>query len=227
MSRRILITGATRGLGDALAREFVRLGHTVLGCGTTEDGVARLQRELGEPNHFAVVDVADDAAVSRWAARVMERCGVPDLLLNNAGVIHEPAPLWEIGAEEFSRLVDVNLEGVVSVIRHFAPAMVQRGSGVIVNFSSGWGRSAAAGVAPYCATKWALEGLTRALAQELPDGMAAVSLNPGVIHTDMLEIAFGREDAARCVAPGDWSRTAVPFLLGIGAAQNGAALSAP
>jgi len=62
------------------------------------------------------------------------------------------------------------------------PAMVRRGQGVIVNFSSGWGRSTDAGVAPYCATKWAIEGLTQALAQELPPGMAAVPLNPGIIN---------------------------------------------
>ena len=64
-------------------------------------------------------------------------------------------------------------------------------SGVIVNFSSGWGRSTDAEVAPYCATKWAIEGLTQAFAQELPSGMAAVALNPGIINTDMLQSCFG------------------------------------
>jgi len=69
--------------------------------------------------------------------------------------------------------------------------MIEKGSGVVVNFSSGWGRSVDAEVAPYCAAKWAIEGLTRALAQELPKGMAAVPLNPGIIDTDMLRSTFG------------------------------------
>ena len=91
----------------------------------------------------------------------------------------------------FPQVIDVNLKGMANVIRHFVPAMVKNKSGVIVNFSSGWGRSTDAEVAPYCATKWAIEGLTQALAQELPPGMAAVPLNPGIINTGMLRSCFG------------------------------------
>ena len=109
------------------------------------------------------------------------------LFRSNAG-----APLWEVPGEEFDKLVDINIKGVARVIRAFVPAMVKRGSGVIVNFSSGWGRSTSPEVAPYCATKYAIEGLTLALAQELPHGMAAVPLNPGIIDTDMLRASFGR-----------------------------------
>ena len=113
------------------------------------------------------------------------------MLLNNAGLINRNAPLWEVRAQEFSDVIDVNLKGVANVIRHFVPAMIKRRSGVIVNFSSGWGRSTDAEVAPYCATKWAIEGLTQALAQELPPGMAAVPFNPGIINTAMLRSCFG------------------------------------
>src|SRR6185295_7668060 len=94
------------------------------------------------------------------------------------------APLWRVPVEEFDQVIDVNIKGVANVIRAFLPAMIERGNGVVVNFSSGWGRSTAADVAPYCATKWAIEGLTQALAQELPKGMAAVPVNPGIIDTD-------------------------------------------
>ena len=138
-----------------------------------------------------MVDVAGDGQVAAWAKRILKSHGAPDLLLNNAGLINRNAPLWEISAREFSDVVDVNLKGTANVIRHFVPAMVKRKSGVIVNFSSGWGRSTAAEVAPYCATKWAIEGLTQALAQELPPGMAAVPLNPGIINTQMLQSCFG------------------------------------
>jgi hypothetical protein len=88
--------------------------------------------------------------------------------------------------------------------------MIARSHGVIVNFSSGWGRSTSPEVAPYCATKWAIEGLTRALAQELPRGMAAVPLNPGIIDTDMLRACFGSA-ASGYPDPKEWAESAVPL----------------
>jgi NAD(P)-dependent dehydrogenase (short-subunit alcohol dehydrogenase family) len=172
------------------------------------------------------VDVASDREVAAWATRLLSVHPPPDLLLNNAALINPNAPLWKVSAAEFSRVIDVNLKGVASVIRHFAPAMIARGSGVIVNFSSGWGRSTDADVAPYCATKWAIEGLTQALAQELPSGMAAIPLNPGIIDTPMLRSCFGAS-AAGYPAPETWAKRAVPFLLGLGPRQNGQPLTAP
>jgi NAD(P)-dependent dehydrogenase (short-subunit alcohol dehydrogenase family) len=148
------------------------------------------------------------------------------LLVNNAGLINSSTPLWEVPAVEFDQVIDVNIKGVANVIRHFVPAMVARGSGVIVNFSSGWGRSTAPAVAPYCATKWAIEGLTRALAQELPHGLAAIPVNPGIIDTDMLRSCFG-ESAADYPGPEEWAQVAVPFLLGLGPKDNGKPLTVP
>jgi NAD(P)-dependent dehydrogenase (short-subunit alcohol dehydrogenase family) len=104
--------------------------------------------------------------------------------------------------------------------------MIARGRGVVVNFSSGWGRSTSPEVAPYCATKWGIEGLTQALSQELPDGLAAVALNPGIIDTDMLRRTFGPA-AADYPDPARWAVAAVPFLEGLGPRDNGKALTAP
>ena len=188
----VLITGVTRGLGRAMVDEFARLGHTVLGCSRSGKDIDRLRRAHGPPHDFYPVDVASDEAVKSWASIVLTSHGPPDLLLNNAGIINKNARLWEIGAREFGEVIDVNIKGVANVIRHFAPEMVKRKSGVIVNFSSGWGRSTDAEVAPYCATKWAIEGLTQSLAQELPSGMAAIPLNPGIIDTDMLRSSVWR-----------------------------------
>jgi NAD(P)-dependent dehydrogenase (short-subunit alcohol dehydrogenase family) len=97
---------------------------------------------------------------------------------------------------------------------------------VIVNLSSGWGRSTDAEVAPYCASKWAIEGLTQSLAQELPSGMAAVPLNPGIINTEMLQSTFG-SSASHYPSPEEWAKIAVPFLLEIGAKDNGRQLTVP
>lgn len=225
-SRVIVITGATRGCGRALVDRFVAGGHRVAGCGRSDEGVAELRTHYGRPHRFDVLSVADNRAVRDWAAQISIELGPPDLLLNNAALINESAPLWEVPEAEFSDLIDVNVKGVVNVIRHFVPPMIARGRGVVVNMSSGWGRSTSPRVAPYCASKWAIEGLTRALAQELPRGMAAIALNPGVIHTEMLDICFGRS-AGDYPEPAAWAKRAVPFLLALGASDNGKALSVP
>lgn len=224
--KNIVITGVSRGLGRAMADEFLRLGHRVAGCGRSPAAIAELQSQYAAENVFAAVDVADDSQVEPWAASVLDQFGPPDLLLNNAAQINANADLWEVSPQEFRRLIDVNIYGVFCVIRHFVPAMIQRGSGVIVNFSSGWGRSTSPQVAPYCATKWAIEGLTRAMAEELPAGLAAIPLNPGVINTEMLQSCFGSGAAAYPTAE-TWARRAVPFLLQLGPSDNGQPMTAP
>jgi len=222
----ILITGATRGLGRAMAEEFARLGHTVLGCGRSKHAIGQMVQAFGLPHDFQGVNVAADAEVKSWANRLLNTFGPPDLLLNNAAIINRNAALWQVGAQEFSDIVDINIKGVANVIRHFAPAMTAVRRGVIVNFSSGWGRSTDAEVAPYCATKWAVEGLSQALAQELPPGVAAVAFNPGIINTQMLQSCFGSSASAYPLA-NEWAKTAVPFLLGLSAKDNGKPQTAP
>lgn len=226
MQRTIVLTGVTRGLGRAMAEGFIAQGHTVLGCGRNGDQIAELARRFRPPHDFQSVDVAAGGAVQRWAETLLARHGAPDLLINNAAITVLPAPLWQISERDFSQVIDVNIKGTANTIRAFLPAMLKAGAGVIVNFSSGWGRSTDPRVAPYCATKWAIEGLTQAFAQELPAGFAAVAVNPGIIHTDMLRQCFGAA-AADYPGPEEWARTAVPFLLGLGPRHNGQSLSVP
>jgi NAD(P)-dependent dehydrogenase (short-subunit alcohol dehydrogenase family) len=225
-TRTVVITGVTRGLGRAMADEFIRRGHTVLGCGRSKKAIDQLRKRFGSPHDFYTVDVASDDAVKSWASLLIGAHGPPDLVLNNAGIINANARLWEVPAREFTDVLDINVIGAANVIRHFAPGMVKRKRGVFVNFSSGWGRSTDPEVAPYCASKWAIEGLTLAFAQELPSGMAAVSLNPGVINTKMLQSCFGKS-ASNYLSAADWAKTAVPFLLKLGPADNGKQVDAP
>ena len=220
----IVLTGATRGLGRALVSRFADAGHTVIGCGRSAKHVAELIATFPSPHAFTALDVRDGAAVQAWAKATIAKFGPPDLLINNAALTNAPAPLWEVPAEEFDALVDVNVKGVANAIRAFVPAMVARKSGVIVNLSSGWGRSTSPDVAPYCATKYAIEGLTLALAQELPTGMAAVPLNPGVIDTDMLRQAWS-EGASAYPKAESWALRAAPLLLALNAKDNGRSLS--
>lgn len=224
--RNIVLTGASRGLGRALLEGFIDAGHTVWGCARNVEQVRLLRQRYGAPHHFAALDVSDYAAVNDWAHSVLSEHGMPDLLINNAALINTPENLWQVTPEEFQRLTAVNINGVHHVLHGFLPAMVEQRNGVIVNFSSGWGRSTASGVAPYCATKFAIEGMTKALAQELPTGMAAIPLSPGVVNTDMLQVAFGA-GADDCIKPQDWATTAVPFILDLGAKDNGVSLTTP
>jgi NAD(P)-dependent dehydrogenase (short-subunit alcohol dehydrogenase family) len=221
-----VVTGASRGLGLAMAEGFLARGWRVAGCARSGEAFQALRERAGLAGLFEVADVTDGAAVERFASRVLDTFGPPDLLLSNAALINANAPLWEVPPGEFSRVIDVNLKGVHLVLRAFLPAMIERRRGVVVNFSSGWGRSTSPEVAPYCATKWGVEGLTAALAQELPRGLAAVALNPGVIDTEMLRSCFG-EGAGAYPDPTAWAKSAVPFLASLGPEHNGQALTAP
>jgi|GEM_PF-35672 NAD(P)-dependent dehydrogenase (short-subunit alcohol dehydrogenase family) len=224
--RCILVTGVSRGLGRALCRELARLGHVVVGCARSAESVAAIRAELGPPHRVDQLDVTDDAAVTAWAQDLVAAGLVPDLVLNNAAVANEGKQAWRFDRDEIDRLLQVNVHGIFNVLRAFIPDMIRRKRGIVVNFSSGWGREAAAKVAPYCASKWAVEGMTKAMSYELPPTMGVVSLHPGIIQTDTLQTSFG-ESAALYPKPDEWARVAVPFLLRITPADNGRQLSVP
>lgn len=225
-SRRVLITGVSRGLGRAMTERFIELGHLVAGCCRSADAVEELRGRHGPPHRFDQCDVALDHQVALWAREVLGHWGTPELVLNNAALINRNAPLWQVPTAEFDAVIDVNVKGTANVLRHFLPALVAARRGVVANFSSGWGRSTSPKVAPYCATKWAIEGLSQAVAQEVPRGLAVVPLNPGIIDTDMLQSCFGHS-AGDYPSPQAWARTAVDFLLSLGPEHNGQSLDVP
>jgi len=222
----VLITGVGRGLGRAMTDKLVQLGHTVIGCTRSQAVVDELRARYGPPHRFDSVDVADDGRVRAWAESVVAERPAPDLLMNNAAATNRNLQIWRLSPEEFAQVINVNLLGTVNVLRNFLPAMLRRKSGIVVNFSSGWGREAAPNVGPYCASKWAIEGLTQVLAKELPPGMAAVSLHPGIVNTDSLKKAFGAR-AEEYPSPAEWAEVAAPYLLRIRPQDNGRALSVP
>ncbi|XP_011620989.1 NADPH-dependent pterin aldehyde reductase isoform X2 [Amborella trichopoda] len=218
----VLITGVSRGLGRALALEMAKRGHTIVGCSRSQEKLHSLSTQLSpdDPSKhlFVLADVRSDSSVAELA-KVMV-----DTKVNNAGTINKNNKIWEISSEEFDAVLDTNVKGTANILRHFLPFMIQNKKGLIVNLSSGWGRSSAAEVAPYCASKWAIEGLTGSVAKELPFGLAVVALNPGVINTDMLASCFG-SSAAVYPSPESWAPNATTLILGLTAQDNGASLT--
>ncbi|KAL1534937.1 NADPH-dependent pterin aldehyde reductase-like [Salvia divinorum] len=229
----VLITGVSRGLGKALALELAKRGHTVIGCSRSPEKLSALQSELASAsdgsnnanNHiFMNVDVRSNRSVEELARAVVEKKAIPDIIVNNAGTINRNNKIWEVPEDEFDSVIDTNIKGTTNVLRNFIPIMIENKHGIIVNMSSGWGRSAAAQVAPYCASKWAVEGLTRSVAKELPPGIAVVALNPGVINTDMLQSCFGTS-ASVYQTPESWAPRAATLILHLTVADNGAPLT--
>ncbi|MCO5570854.1 hypothetical protein L7F22_024582 [Adiantum nelumboides] len=220
----VVITGVSGGLGRALALELAQRGYTLVGCGRSEEKLLDLEKTLsgGSKHLLKKVDVTSDSSVKEFAQTTLETKGAPAIVINFAGVINRNGKIWELSAAEFDAVMDVNVKGVANVMRHFLPLMAKQG--MFVNITSGWGRIGAADVAPYCASKWAIEGLTQAVAKEVPQGVTVVALNPGVINTDMLVSCFGPQ-AALYQSPDTWAPIAADAILNLTAADNGASLN--
>lgn len=218
--KNIVLTGASKGIGLAIAKQFVAMGHSVEGC-------SRSGLDFGTAG-FPVsrVDVSDYLQVEEWASGLIDKGHIPDILISNAGLINAPAPLWSIPPEEIKAVVDTNVLGVFYTFKAFLPAMIKRTRGTIVALSSGWGRSTDPEFAPYCASKFAVEGLTSSLAKEVPPEMGVVTLSPGIVQTEMLFRCWG-DRALEYELPEDLAARAAPFLLGITPASNGKQLTVP
>jgi 3-hydroxybutyrate dehydrogenase len=196
-----LVTGAGSGIGSAIARALAAEGATLTLVGRDAGRLAGGAEALGGAVVTAVCDVTDEAAVAQLAADT----GPVDVLVNNAGAA-ESAPLARTELALWHRMLDSNATAAFLLSRAFAPGMVERGAGRIVNIASTAGERGYAYVAAYCAGKHAVVGLTRALGLELAKtGVTVNAVCPGYTETPMLERAVGGivsstgrdEDAAR------------------------------
>jgi len=222
----LVITGVTKGVGRALVSEFANRGWAIAGCGRSASVIQELQNDYGPGHLFSVVDITDDASVAKWAKEVSLKMGSPSILINNAALINQPNLLWEVPSSEFAEVISTNVIGTVNILRHFTPIMIQRGKGLIVNISSGWGITGERMFSPYCASKFAIEGLTQSLAHELPQGLTVVALAPGVINTDMLKKALP-DEANQFPTAEQRAKILVPFILNIQPNDSGKHLSTP
>ena len=178
--KRVLITGASRGIGAACARVFAKSGYDVIiNYNYSEEEALRLAEEIGAETIRA--DVSDSAQV----ADMFKAAGEVDVLVNNAG-ISGFYMLDAMSDDEWNRMMGVNLSGVFYCTRAVLPQMLRRKSGAIVNVSSMWGICGASCEAAYSASKAGVIGLTKALAKEVgPSGIRVNCVAPGAIDTEM------------------------------------------
>ena len=185
-----IVTGASRGIGFAVAKAYACEGVRVAVCGSREETAQKAVQELqklcpGAQLLPVGVDVSDADAIRAMVARVMERWGKIDILVNNAGITGAK-PIFDMTDEDFESMIDINLTGPFKCTREVAKVMKQTG-GCIINTSSLVGTYASRMQTAYVASKFGINGLTKACARELgPYGIRVNAVAPGVVQTDMV-----------------------------------------
>ena len=213
--RLVVVTGAGRGIGLAIAKRMAASGAHLALCARTSDELEAAALEIGRatagggaPFHVEILaracDVSDAAEVARFADAARERFGVARVVINNAGIVAR-GRLDEQSPADWKSVIDVNLIGTYHITRAFLPGMRLERAGRIINVSSISGRVGTPRLTAYCAAKHAVIGLTRALAEEVrADGIQVNAVCPGSVDTAMLrgsgfEPAMSPDDVARAV----------------------------
>jgi len=200
----ILVTGATRGVGEALTLKFAQKGHVIYALARTRSQLNSLIEKCGVDKVIPFeVDVSKKEQVEEATTAIEREYGTPDVLINNAGIV-ENVSFADQGLEMIDRIVDVNLKGTLYVTHCVVPGMIARGSGRIINISSVAGTRGIPGQAAYCASKFGMNGFGDTLAQELlPKGVLVTTICPGGIDTPLW-------DSDKNPYPGDKTRIMQP-----------------
>lgn len=189
MSRKvILVTGASRGIGRAIAERFAFEGHFVIGTATSEKGAEAIEEYLGESGGIGrVLDVCNDEDIDRLFEEIDSAYGGINVLVNNAGITKDGL-LMRMKDDDWSSVIDTNLTSIYRMSRRAVRGMMKARTGRIINITSVVGQMGNAGQSNYAASKAGVEGFTRALAREI--GSRGVTVNcvaPGFVETDMTE----------------------------------------
>ncbi|MEL6838204.1 MAG: SDR family oxidoreductase [Pseudomonadota bacterium] len=224
INKTAIITGASRGIGEACARHLAELGVRVVLAARSGDVIKVIAQELRDAGHQAgamTCDVSNHRAFAALVDYTMETFGSVDILVNNAGLIDPIATIAESDPEAWGRVVDVNIKGVYHGLRFAIPAMRKQGGGTIINISSGAANSFLEGWSHYCASKAAVLRLTGVAHKEYAaEGVRVIGLSPGTVATDMQ--AMIRASAINPVSrldpsahiPAAWVAKAIAFLCG-------------
>ncbi|MEU0876321.1 SDR family oxidoreductase [Nocardia brasiliensis] len=183
----VVVTGGTRGIGLGITRALLDGGHRVALCGTDIDRMERLRDELPDTALLLPADVTDRAELQALWDSAAARFGPVDVWINNAGISHIRAPVWELSADEARKVVATNLIGAINGSAVAIAGMMSAGGGHVWNMEGlGSDGRAVPGLSVYGASKRALTYLTKALAEEVPPGVSVGLLSPGMVVTDLL-----------------------------------------
>ena len=192
----ILITGVSSGFGRALAQQALAAGHTVVGTVRNEEARAAFEALSAHAAFARVLDVTDFERIDGVVAEIEASVGPVDVLVNNAGYGHEGI-MEESPLSEMRRQFDVNVFGAVAMMKAVVPFMRERRRGRILNITSMGGHITMPGIAYYCGSKFALEGISEALGKELePFGIAVTAVAPGSFRTDWAGRSMARTPRA-------------------------------
>ncbi|MEL7230370.1 MAG: SDR family oxidoreductase, partial [Pseudomonadota bacterium] len=204
-----IVTGASRGIGEAGARRLAAAGAKVALLARSEDDIARVASDIGDRAMAVPCDVADWSAVSAAFEHVSARFGGPHIVVNNAGLIDPIDRLENVDPAGWAQLIDVNVKGVFHCIRAALAPMKAAGGGTIINISSGAATSPLEGWSHYCASKAAVLMLTRCVhKEEGQNGIRCVGLSPGTVATYMQETI--KSSAINPVSQLDWEAHITP-----------------
>jgi NADP-dependent 3-hydroxy acid dehydrogenase YdfG len=179
----VLITGASSGIGEAAARELAKSGAKLMLGARRSDRLERLADELGANVAWQPLDVTDRASFGGFVAAAEERFGSVDVLINNAGVM-PLSPLAALKTDEWDRMIDVNIRGVLNGIASVLPRFAARGSGHLINVASVAAHHVFPSTAVYSGTKYAVWAITEGLRQE-HQNLRATIISPGVVETEL------------------------------------------
>ena len=183
-----LVTGATRGIGRAVAEELVSKGAFVIGTATSEKGAESISAYLGEKGKGLVLNVADQASIDAVLAQIKQEFGDIDILVNNAGITRDNL-LMRMKDEEWFDILQTNLSSVYHLSKAMLRTMMKKRFGRIINIGSVVGSMGNAGQTNYCAAKAGLIGFSKALAKEVASrGITVNVVAPGFIATDMTDV---------------------------------------
>lgn len=199
-----LITGASRGIGEATAHAFAAAGANVVLCARSTNAITDIASTIGDKALALPCDVSDAAAVSDVVAATIEHFGDLDILIGNAGMIEPISMMTDTDPDAFSKAIDVNLKGVFYGMRAVLPHMIEKGQGTIITVSSGAAHGPMQGWPTYCASKAGAYMLTRAADLENRDkGVRILGLSPGTVATQMQRDI--KASGINRVADLDWS----------------------
>ena len=201
-----VVTGAARGIGEAIAHRLARMGAAVVLSARDQDRLAQVKAAIEQQAGRAIVlpcDLTDEKAVAAFGDRVARECGRCDILVNNAGVGVLRKALIDLPVGEWDQMMHTNLRAPYLMIRSLAPMMIAARSGHIINISSLAGKNILPEGAAYAASKWGLNGLSYSVAEELRQyNVRASVIAPGSVNTNF-GAAGSTKDRTRMVQPDD------------------------